>query len=817
MPVPVDGRFTYSIPPGMEGSVVVGSRVVVEFGPKKMYSGIVARLHDDAPAPGVKVKPLIEAVDGAPLVSSEQIQFWRWIASYYMCSEGDVMNAALPAGLRLASESVVEPDDDGPADGAELTPSERAAMMVLTSEGRLSISQLARKMGRSDVIGLVRSLCDKGAARVSEVMRGRFRPRRETRIELGKGYFSESRLREVEATLNHAPAQRRMLACYLEMSAATAAMRLRNERLLRPVAKAALLKEAGVSVAALEALRDKGVLATVSVDVSRLRREGVATMPPQPLSPAQQTAYDGIARAFADKRVCLLHGVTSSGKTEIYVHLIEKALRAGRSVLYLLPEIALTTQITQRLRMHFGDAMGVYHSKFPDTERVEIWKKQASAEPYRLIVGVRSALFLPLRDLGLIIVDEEHESSYKQEDPAPRYNARDAAIVMAARSGASVLLGTATPSLESYANARAGKYALVQLKERYGHVQLPEIRVENVRLLRHRKVMTDSLSPALCQEIGRALEAGQQAILFQNRRGYASYLVCHDCGWIPRCERCDVSLTLHRSTGRLMCHYCGATYAVPERCPECGGVRLDCHGVGTEQVERDVREAFPNARTARLDLDTTRGRTAYDDILTAFRNGETDILIGTQMVSKGLDFDRVRVVGILDADMALGVPDFRAYERAFQMMSQVAGRAGRRSARGIVILQTSQPESPLIGQVVRGDYSAMYEAQMAERREYAFPPYCRLIYAFVRSRYASRADDAARALAGDLVSAFGAQAVLGPAAPVVARVKLEHFRQIMIKVPHDASPSRVRQRLREASSRVGGEYRVTVYFDVDPL
>lgn len=813
VPVPLDGCFTYSIPPEMERDVVVGGRVVVEFGARKKYSAIVAGVHDNAPGNGIEVKPIVGVTDAVPVVEPVQISFWKWIAAYYICSIGEVMTAAMPAGMKLASESVVSlnADDDG---NAVLSPLEQKVADILATGEKMSISTIEEEVGGKNIMGAVRSLYDKGVVKVSEVVETKYKPRQETRVELAKEYFSEKKLDALKISLEKQKAQLKLLNEYLKMSSAVAAIKLKNRNLLRPVAKSALIKSASAS--SLNTLCKNGVLQVLKVDVTRLKSEKVDCMPPRSLSKAQERAYNAIAASFAKKDVCLLHGVTSSGKTEIYIHLIARALAAGRSVLYLLPEIALTTQITNRLKLFFGNEMGVYHSKFPDNERVEIWKKQMSSKPYRLIVGVRSSLFLPHRNLGLVIVDEEHEPSYKQEDPAPRYNARDAAIVLASQQGAKTLLGTATPSLESYSNAKAGKYALVTLSERYGDVMLPEIRVENVKELRRKKIMKTSLSPELLGEMGKALEARQQVILFQNRRGYASYLECRDCGWIPKCSKCDVSLTWHKAFNRLSCHYCGATYSVPKSCPKCGGSHIGCHGVGTEQVEADVKTAFPQARTARLDLDTTRGRTAYADILSAFRNGSTDILIGTQMVSKGLDFDKVKVVGILNADTAMNIPDFRSHERAFQMMAQVAGRAGRRNTRGIVVLQTSQPDSEPIAQVVRNDYIGMYDTQMQERGLFVFPPYCRLIYVFVRNRYAHRADDAARALAEKLLPVFGDN-VLGPANPPVARVKFEYIRQIMLKVVPTYRAGKVREFLRKRADEVRREYHVSIYFDVDPL
>lgn len=815
VPVPITGHFTYSIPPEQERNAAVGKRAVVEFGKRKRYSAIIAEIHENAPSGGVGIKPLLEIPDEVPMVTPVQLAFWKWIAGYYMCSEGEVMTAAMPAGMKLASETVLTANADGEA-SVMLNPLEQAVSDLLKAEGKMSIDALEAKTGHRNLMATVRSLYDKDIVKISEVLEQKYRPRRETRVELAAEYFSETKINMLEKSLAETKPQLDLFHTYLDMSCAAAAIKLRNRRILRPVSRAALLKAAECSTSPLNTLQKKGILTVEKADATRLKESPPACMPPQPLSAAQQKAYDRIAASFARKDVCLLHGVTSSGKTEIYIHLIARALASGRNVLYLLPEIALTTQITNRLRLFFGNDMGVYHSKFPDSERVEIWKKQMSPNPYRLIVGVRSSLFLPHRNLGLVIVDEEHEPSYKQEDPAPRYNARDAAIVLGLKQGAKVLLGTATPSFESYSNAKNGKYSLVSLKERYGDVLLPEIRVEDIKELRRKKMMTASLSPALVSEMRNALEAHRQVILFLNRRGYASYLECRACGWIPKCEKCDVSLTYHKSIDRLTCHYCGTVYGLPERCPKCGGTHFADRGIGTEQVEADVKKEFPTARTARLDLDTTRGRYAYDEILSAFRDGKADILIGTQMVSKGLDFGRVKVVGILNADTAMNIPDFRSHERAFQMMSQVAGRAGRRSMRGIVVLQTYRPDADLIKRVVENDYAGMYETQMQEREIFMFPPCCRLIYVFIKSRYAGRADDSARALAEMLHPVFGDN-MLGPASPPVSRVKLEYIRQIMLKIPLKSSAAAVRTLLRNSAAAICREFRVNVYFDVDPL
>jgi primosomal protein N' (replication factor Y) len=550
----------------------------------------------------------------------------------------------------------------------------------------------------------------------------------------------------------------------------------------------------------------------------RCDEETVETVECHPLNAAQQTAFASIHDVFREKDVCLLHGVTSSGKTEIYIHLITEALETGRQVLYLLPEIALTTQITARLKRIFGERIGIYHSKFTDAQRVEIWQKQLGEQPYDIILGVRSSVFLPFQRLGLVIVDEEHENSYKQQDPAPRYHARSAAIMLAARFGAKVLLGTATPSVESYYNARIGKYGLVELKERYQDIRLPQIEVVDVQDLKRRLLMTDPFSPRLLEEMRAALDRHEQVILFQNRRGFAPMIECNTCGWVPRCNSCDVSLTYHKGLHQLTCHYCGHTYAVPSVCPACNGTELENRGFGTERIEDDVKALFPEARVARMDLDTTRSRTAYERIISDFQNGDTDILIGTQMVSKGLDFERVSVVGILNADTLLNYPDFRSYERAFQLMAQVAGRAGRKHKQGLVILQTRSPQLPVVQQVVTNDYEQLYLDQIAERQLFRYPPFFRLIYVYLKHRKEEVLDQAADLMAAQLRHGLGDR-VLGPDKPPVARVSALFIKKMVVKVELQASLAKVRDYLHAVQQSILQDERfrsLTVYYDVDP-
>lgn len=667
LPLALHGTLTYRVPEALAESVCLSGRVTVQVGKKKLYAGIVTGLSDTSPsAVGDTLKDILDAEPSGPIVTQAQLDFWHWMAGYYMCTPGEVMKAALPAALKHTTEA---------------TPKRRTARDPLT-------------------------------------------------------FASKS-----------------------------------------------------------------------------------APTPQRPLSKAQQQAACGIQKAWAEKDVCLLHGVTSSGKTEIYISLISDVLAGGGQVLYLLPEIALTTQITDRLGSVFGQQMGVYHSRFTDTRRAALYRKQISDTPYPLVLGVRSALFLPFHNLRLVIVDEEHETSYKQQDPAPRYHARDAAIMLARSSGAKVLLGTATPCLETYQHALSGKYGLVELKERFGGVSLPEIVVEDVKELRRKKLMKTPLSPRLIDEVRGALARSEQVILFQNRRGYSPVLSCRSCGWTPQCTACDVSLTYHRQADRLVCHYCGASHPVPKQCPQCGDTELRDIGYGTERIEETVHTLFPSARIARMDLDTTRAASAYTDILEAFGRGDTDILIGTQMVTKGLDFDRVSVVGILNADQSLSVPDFRAAERTFHMLSQVAGRAGRRGRRGLVVLQTMSPTLPLIAQVVKGDYTAFFGTQMAERRRFAYPPEVRIINIHIKHRDDRLAEEAARTLAAMLRPHF-ADGLLGPYKPAVGRVQRLFIRRITLKVSAALSVNGIRRTLHAAHDKLVGQptFRsVQIYFDADPL
>ena len=647
-----------------------------------------------------------------------------------------------------------------------------------------------------------------------------FRPKTELYIRLTDKFKNEQALHVALNMLQRAGKQLTAFVDYLALSHWDTLSAQTCQEPVVEITRDELINSSHASLQTLNALVKRGLLETYELEVGRLNHGGDPHLENiKPLSSVQQDAYNQIQFSFLKKNVTLLHGVTSSGKTEIYIHLIRQALEQKKQVLYLLPEIALTVQIMQRLQHVFGNRLGIYHSKYSDAERVEIWQKQLSRHPYDVILGARSAVLLPFQHLGLVIIDEEHETSYKQQDPAPRYHARSAAIVLAQMFGAKTLLGTATPSLESYHNAKTGKYGLVTLQERYKGIELPEIQIVDIQDLQRRKMMNGPFSPLLLAKTREALERGEQVILFQNRRGYAPMIECKQCGWVPHCQHCDVSLTFHRNFNQLTCHYCGFTYQVPTECPACGCKELRTKGYGTEKIEAEVQDIFPEARIARMDLDTTRSRQAYERIISDFSAGRTNILIGTQMVSKGLDFDKVSVVGILNADSMLNYPDFRAYEHAFMMMAQVSGRAGRKGKRGLVILQTKSPGLPILDQVVRNDYPAFYQSLIAERQQFHYPPYYRLVYVYLKHRQDALVESASIEMSSRLRQWFGVR-VLGPDKPAVAKVKSLSIRKLVLKCEFGLNMADVRKYLALAQQQMLQDKRYStlqIYFDVDPL
>ena len=814
LPLPLAGSFTYLLPTSCEAEVQTGSRVVVQFGAKRYYTAIVLRKHNDTPQGDYEVKEVSEVLDAAPIVLPTQLKLWQWIADYYMCPIGEVYKASLPSGLKMESETVVQLNTDFIAN-TPLKEREQALLDALALSPKQRVQQLIKNCGLKGGMQGIKSLLDMGAITIDEALRQSYKPKSEVHVRIAPAYRSELRLTEALALLQRAAKQQQLLLKLIDLAECEAPDYMPKRELPRSL----LLKESGVAAAVLNGLIAKGLVETYVVEVGRLGNvESSGSNNISPLSEHQQRAFDSICKSWDSHDVCLLHGVTSSGKTEVYIHLINEQLKQGRQALFLLPEIALTQQMTERLRRAFGTRLGVYHSKFSDAERVEIWNRQLSDTPYDVILGVRSSVFLPFKNLGLVIVDEEHETTYKQQDPAPRYHARSVSTMLSAYHKGKTLLGTATPSIESYYNAQCGKYALVQMTERYSQVQLPRIEVVDLKEEYRKKRMYGPFSTMLHDAMRNALDEGKQIILFQNRRGYAPMLECAACGWVPKCDRCDVSLTYHRNMHQLVCHYCGNIYSMPAKCPSCGGHTLSKRGMGTERIEEEVIHHFPTARVARLDLDTTRTKTAYDKILTDFQEGRTNVLIGTQMISKGLDFDNVHVVGIMNADTMLNFPDFRSFERSFQLMSQVAGRAGRRGQQGQVILQTKGIDLPVIRQVVANNYEQLYADQVEERQLFRYPPFCRLIYIYIKGRDEVDVVHAAEAMSAAMRSCF-AERVLGPESPAVARVHALHIRKIMLKAEPSLGVSQVRHcliHIQQSLAEQGLLQKVMLYYDVDP-
>ena len=716
LPLPLENSYTYRIPEDLERAVTPGCRVIVHFGKKRYYTAIVMEVHDREPVSDFETKEIYALLDATPVLRRPQLRFWKWISSYYICKLGDVYKAALPSGLKLESETAVTYNEDFEAT-APLRPNEQAVLDAFSGILKLTISELEKKTGLRNVVPIVSSLMVKGAVEVSEELKRGFVPKTQAFIRLAEAYRDETKLQAVFEDLKRAKKQELLLVSFLDLSHTL------NPALSKELSKKELLERSGYTSAVLEGLLKRGILESYEKEVGRLQVSVCRLQEPNPLSPAQEKAYGEIHEAFKTKEVCLLHGVTSSGKTEIYVRLIHEVLRLGRQVLYMLPEIAITTQITERLAKLFGDKLLVYHSKFSDNERVEVWNKLLHSDEPMLVLGVRSSLFLPFKDLGLIIVDEEHENTYKQQDPAPRYHARNAAIVLAGMHGGKTLLGSATPSIDSYFNATAGKYGLVELSTRYGDCLMPEIITVDVKELKRKKIMKDTLfSPQLLEKVREALSRGEQAILFQNRRGFAPMIECRGCGWVPRCVNCDVSLTYHKAHNQLVCHYCGYTKAMPRSCPLCGSPYLAGFGLGTQKAEMMIKAQFPSARVLRMDMDTTSKKDGHEQILDSFRRREADILVGTQMIVKGHDFPGVTLVGILAADMSLYNCDFRSSERTFQLLTQAAGRAGRGMEPGNVIIQTYDPENYSIQTAANQDYESFYHQEIRFRRRMQYPP-----------------------------------------------------------------------------------------------
>jgi len=814
LPLPVKGLFTYRVPFELNDFILPGQRVAIQFGRKKLYTGLVRKVHEDIPE-GYAPKYILSILDEFPIVNETQFIFWNWMAEYYMCYPGEVMNAALPSAFKLASESKLRLYPGFAVGTSALNEKEALIAEALIHRDTLTIKEASDITDQMKILPLVNTLIDKKVIMLEEELKDHYKPKTEEYVRLAEAFREDKALEEIFRQLEkRAFKQLQILIAYITIA--------RKEDGYPEVSKSLLLKTADATNAQMKELIRKEIFTAQIRTVSRLESRQSSDDPAKiEFNEHQQKALGRIKENFTEKDVSLLHGVTSSGKTEIYIHLIDEALKKGKQVLYLLPEIALTTQIINRLQRYFGNKVGVYHSRYNERERVEIWNKVNSEDPedqYRVILGARSAIFLPFKDLGLVIVDEEHDQSYKQFDPAPRYQGRDSAIFLAGLNNAKVLLGTATPSFESYFNTKSGKYGLVELMQRYRDLNMPEIIIADFRKELRRKGSPTHFTQLLLDHIEEALFKKEQVILFQNRRGFSPRLECEVCGWIPMCVSCDISLTYHKNANHVRCHYCGYHTRVPTACAECGSSRVLMHGLGTEKIEEELSIIFPDANIRRMDLDTTRSKHGHQKIINAFEKQEIDVLVGTQMVTKGLDFDHVNVVGIMNADNMINFPDFRSYERSFQLMAQVAGRSGRKEKRGKVIIQTFNPKHEVIADVVDNDYIKLYKWQMAERNRFKYPPYYRLIQVRLLYKDFKLLNEAALVLATQLHSIFPGK-VLGPEYPLVSRVKNQYIKQLLIKTSRTESVVAVKKELQRQLDDFASlkEFKkVRIRIDVDP-
>lgn len=815
LPLPLTGFFTYKVPDMMAEAIRPGCRVVVPFGRTKFYTGIVAGLTPRRPE-GFETKEISQLLDSEPIVRHPQLKFWEWIADYYLCSTGEVFRAAVPAGLKLESETVVEVNPDFEED-----PGDRLGerdLLVMNAVRRVpkkaTLAAVARETGFRNTSAIVARLVERDALMVSENLVERYKTRKIEMVEMAIERGDSAALHAAFDSVKGAPKQEKTLLTLIELSGF-----MRQGSDLCEVTRADLLDRSGVTSPIIIALENKGIVRRRKKEVSRFAQVSKATMPMPELTDSQREARDAIIKSWGEKDITLLHGVTSSGKTEVYISLIDRMLRSGRQVLYLVPEIALTTQLTTRLQRVFGPKVIIYHSRFSDSERVELWRRLLTTHEPLVVLGARSALFMPFASLGLIIVDEEHESSFKQQDPAPRYNARDAAMVLAGMHGAKTLLGSATPAVDTYYKALTGRFGLVSLTERYGGSELPRVEIVDMAKARKKREVSGAFSLQLRRLINDAASADRQTILFLNRRGFAPMARCKMCGYVPKCENCDVSLTYHHGIDRLVCHYCGTPYDLPRVCPACREPGLEIIGYGTERIEEEIAASFPDIPVARLDRDTTRNKDDYERIIDEFSAGKDKMLVGTQMVTKGLDFGRVSVVGVINADATINQPDFRSAERAFNMLEQVAGRAGRRGDDGVVAIQTYTPSHPLFGFLVSHDYTGFYNHEIEERRLYNYPPFTRIINIYLKHREQGRLHILAGAYGRRLRELFGNR-VFGPEEPHVARIKQMHIMRIMIKIETEASMKKVKHILRETYLEMDAARALNgaqVYYDVDPM
>jgi primosomal protein N' (replication factor Y) len=807
IPLAIPKTYTYAIPKEWMEVAVPGVRVEVVFGKQKRYSGIIKSISSQAPE-GFIPKPLVQILDAEPILFEKQLQLWNWIANYYMCSEGEVMAAALPTQFKLSSETILLFNDEFGDDFSELDEQEYLVAEGLLLKKELRMDEVQGILDIAHVYPVVKRLLEKKVCIAWESLKEKYTPKREKFVHLHANYAQEEAMADLlNGWANKAPKQLELLLAFLHLQKTEGEVR-----------QSELLKKSGASAAQLQALVAKNILVVSSQSVDRIRLGAKDVEIDFELSIAQQQALNLVKAHFKEKDTCLLHGVTSSGKTQLYIKLIEEQISKGKQVLFLLPEIALTAQIIRRLQKHFGGYIAIYHSKFNPNERVELWNKVKKGE-IRIVLGARSALFLPYIDLSLIIIDEEQDASFKQQDPAPRYNARDAALYYARLFEAKVLLGSATPSVETYAQAIAGKYGLVELFERYGGVALPEIEIADTRKLEGNKVIRQMISDRLKEEIERVIGEKKQVILFQNRRGYAPYKICATCGFIPHCDQCDVTLTYHKLHHKLQCHYCGTSYPVQQTCKACGSVNWLERNFGTEKVEEELIGLFPAFQVARMDVDTVKGKHAHDEMIRNFEQRHMDILVGTQMVVKGLDFDHVALVGILDADGLLAFTDFRVNERAFQLMEQVSGRAGRRGDKGLVIIQTAKPGHDIINDVINHDYKSFYTKEIESRRIFHYPPYTRLIQFFFRHTDKNKAFEAANFFASRMLPMFG-DYLIGPAEPVINRIRNKYIYEVMLKLPRDgAKNTMARQHIQQVMTIMQADAKLKsahIIINVDP-
>ncbi len=815
LPLPLPGYFTYRVPFEMNDSIEKGQRVVVQFGQKKIYTAIVFNIHEQVPV-GYTPKYILSILDDEPLINALQMKFWQWISTYYLCHPGDVMNVALPSVFKLASDTKISLNQNFEGILSNLNPKEATLVQALIHQQIIPIAQVAGIVEQKKIIPLIKTLVEKQIIFLHENIEEKYKPLIETYIQLSIDYQNDKALQLLfEQLEKRAFKQLEALMAYISLSQD-------KEEAFPEIKKSELSKRYKINGASIDSLIKKDIFIKSEKESSRLKTySSIEKSENIQYSSFQKEAIENIKLQFEEKEIVLLHGITSSGKTEVYIHLINECIKEGKQVLYLLPEIALTSQIINRLRKYFGNTVGIYHSKHSDNEKAEIWQQTQNNlfHKYQIILGARSAIFLPFKRLGLIIVDEEHDSSFKQNEPPPYYHARDAAIYLASLHHSKTLLGSATPSVESYFNAKTAKYGLVEMKERFGGIALPEIKLANLKDETRNKSMKSFFSSALIDGIQQALDQHQQIILFQNRRGFSIRLECDKCQWVPICKNCDVSLVYHKHNDQLRCHYCGYSTMVPSHCPACKSPEIKMKGFGTEKIEDELSIFFPNASIARMDLDTTRSKFSYQQILQSFEDRNVDILVGTQMITKGLDFDNVGLVGILSADNMISFPDFRSIEKSFQLLSQVSGRAGRKHVRGKVIIQTWNTHYEILKQVIENNYGQMFQQQLSERKQFNYPPFFRLINITLKHPVDNKLNELSLQLASLLKKEFKTL-IQGPAYPLISRIKGYYLKNILIKFNRDGNLQNQKNKLYEiitSFQRKQGDYKFKVNINVDPM